>query len=109
MRNVKIIKTTITTKKYKLKFFKLWLNKLLKEKKFKLNKNSINITKELSSTNIWLDMINVDNTVTNRTSKFKKNQATYLNTVEDVEIPLIEIISNENKNNDSNQKLSLKE
>ena len=85
MRNVKIIKTTITTKKYKLKFFKLWLNKLLKEKKFKLNKNSINITKELSSTNIWLDMINVDNTVTNRTSKFKKNQATYLNTVEDVE------------------------
>ena len=54
-------------------------------------------------------MINVDNTVTNRTSKFKKNQATYLNTVEDVEIPLIEIISNENKNNDSNQKLSLKE
>jgi hypothetical protein len=71
-----------------------------------LNKNSINITKELSSTNIWLDMINVENTVTNRTSKFIKNQASYLNTVEDVEIPLIEIISNENKNYDSNQKLS---
>ncbi len=32
MRNVKIIKTKIIAKKYKLKFIKLWLNKLLKKK-----------------------------------------------------------------------------
>ena len=54
----------------------------------------------MSSTNIWRDMINADNKMIaiNRTSKVKKNNPTFLKTVEDVEIPLIEIRKNENLN-----------